>query len=351
MSAAAPRSRRRPSGAPTVADVARLAGCSPMTVSRVTNGDTGVRPATRDAVMSAIESLNYTPNSAARSLAGARATRLGLLYANPSAAYLSEVLVGALDEASRTGAQILLEKWESYTDGPRAVDRLIAARVDGVLLPPPLCDTGSVLVRLEDAGVPAVAIGPGTPSDGMAAVTMADREAARQMTGHLIDLGHRIIGFIVGNRSQTASEQRQLGYMDAMAAAGLPFGGPRMQQGEFTYQSGRTAAERLLDLRPRPTAIFASNDDMAAAVVAVAHRRGLDVPRDLSVAGFDDTAIATTLWPELTTVHQPVADMTRAAVELLTARIDAERAGEALAPQHRVLDHRLVLRASAGPPP
>ena len=322
-----------------------------MTVSRVINGEARVSDATRATVRSAIAELNYQPNSAARSLAGAGAMRLGLLYANPSAAYLSEVLVGALDEAARTGAQLLVEKWEPGAASRVAVERLIASRIDGVLLPPPLCDTHSVLAQLEEAGVPVVAIGPGTPPDGTAAVTMADRTAARDMTGHLIDLGHRFIGFIIGNRGQSASEQRRLGYMDAMENAGLKFGGHLMQQGQFSYQSGLKAAETLLDLRPRPTAIFASNDDMAAAVVAVAHRRGLDVPGDLSVAGFDDTALATTIWPELTTVHQPVADMSRLAVDLLVDQLRARRAGEAAEPLHRVLDHRLVLRDSAGPAP
>lgn len=346
---AASRPRRRPSGAPTAADVARLAGCSPMTVSRVTNGDTGVRPATRQAVMSAIERLNYTPNTAARSLAGARATRLGLLYANPSAAYLSEVLVGALDQATRTGAHLVVERCDG--DGVEAVDRLIASRVDGVLLPPPLCDDIALVRHLADAQVPVVAIGPGTPPRGTSAVTMNDRRAARDMTEHLIGLGHQRIGFIRGDATLTVSEQRRLGFTDAMAGCALPVLSPFVERGLFTYQSGREAAERMLVRPVRPTAIFAANDDMAAAVVAVAHRLGLDVPRDLSVAGFDDTAIATTLWPELTTVHQPVADMTRAAVELLGEQIEAVRDGQTASPHHRVLEHRLVLRASAGPPP
>ena len=121
-------------------------------------------------------------------------------------------------------------------------------------------------------------------------------------------------------------------------------------QGDFSYRSGLEAAERLLDGAEPPTAIFASNDDMAAAAIAVAHRRGLDVPRDLAICGFDDTALATTVWPGLTTVHQPIAGMARAAVELLVAALRRVRAGEPLTPRQRVMNFAIVRRESDGPP-
>ncbi len=351
MSIAAPsRSRRRPSGAPTVADVARLAGCSPMTVSRVINGEARVRDATREAVQSAIARLNYRPNSAARSLAGAGQMRLALLYANPSASYLSEVLVGALDEAARVHAQLTVELCALPRDGRATVDRLIEARVDGLLLPPPLSDDGMLLAHLRETGTPAVAIGPGRAPKGTAAVTIDDRRAAHDMTRHLIELGHRRIGFIRGDTSLTVSGERWEGFVEALKNAHLPVLSQCIEPGQFTYASGRRAAERILNGHGRPTAIFAANDDMAAAAVAVAHQRGLDVPRDLSIVGFDDTALATTMWPELTTVHQPVADMARAAVELLVDQVRLARAGEAAVPVTRVLDHRLVLRDSAAAP-
>lgn len=338
------RSARRRNGA-TIADVARQAGVSPMTVSRVINGDAHVSEAKRAAVTAAIRALNYAPNPAARSLAAGRLVRLGLLYANPSAAYLSEFLVGALDQCRARHVQLVLEQCGAGEEAA-AVERLLASGVDGLILPPPLCDSEPVLGALQASGAPAVAVATGRAREEISTVRIDDRGAARVMTEHLLRLGHRRIGFIAGHPNQTASAERLAGYRAALAASGTAFDPQLVVQGYFTFRSGWEAAERLLDLGAPPTAIFAANDDMAAAVVAVAHRRGLDVPRALSVCGFDDSAQATNVWPELTTVRQPIAEMAREAVLLLAAGLQAP--GDAVA--DRLLPHALIRRSSDAPP-
>ncbi|HET9511156.1 MAG TPA: LacI family DNA-binding transcriptional regulator [Sphingomonas sp.] len=319
-----------------------------MTVSRVVNGMANVRAETRERVAAAIAALDYAPNPAARSLASAGDIRIGLLYANPSAAYLSALLLGGLDRASAINAQLIVVPCADADDVAQASARLARAGVDGVILPAPLCDNVEVQGLVADAALPAVAVASGAPLPSMAAVGIDDEAAAREMTAHLIAAGHRRIGVIAGNPDQTASARRLAGYREALAQAGMAFDDALVAPGLFSYRSGAVAAERLLALRDRPSAIFAGNDDMAAACVAVAHRLGLDVPRDLSVVGFDDTALATEIWPELTTIRQPIADMARTAIDLLVALIRERRAGRDAVPDHRILPFTLIRRGSDG---
>lgn len=343
---------RRRHGTVTIQHVAREAGVSAMTVSRVINGETNVRETTRAAVLEAIQRLNYSPNTAARSLAAGEALHVGLMYANPSTAYLSQFLVGALEAARRAGCHVVLEACESERadEQAEATRRFATSGVDGVILPPPLSESLPVHAELQAASMPVVTVAMGLPHPGILNVRIDDRAAAAAMTRHLIDLGHRHIGFIAGHPNNTASGERQNGFLAALAEAGIDPATAPIEQGYFTYRSGLVAAQRLLSRDPRPSAIFASNDDMAAAVISVAHRGGLDVPGDLSVVGFDDTAPATTVWPELTTVRQPIAPMAAAAVEMLLADLRARRAGTEVAGAERVLEHALVLRESSAPP-
>ncbi|NIJ28806.1 LacI family transcriptional regulator [Sphingomonas insulae] len=329
--------------------MAKRAGVSPMTVSRVINGETNVRPATREAVNAAITALNYAPNPAARSLAGAGPSRIGLLYSNPSAGFLSEFLLGSLDQASRSDVQIVIEKCDLGDHELEVAQHLVNGGIDGIILPPPLCEAPALLALLAAAGVPTVAVATGLPAERQLAIRIDDREAAATMTRHIMDLGHRRIGFIKGNPNLSASHQRLEGYREALAAADIAVDPALIVDGLFTYLSGLDAAEQLLEQADPPTAIFSSNDDMAAATVAVAHRRGLDVPGDLTVCGFDDTTLSTAIWPELTTIHQPIADMARAAVELLVGTIRRQKGGEGI-PQQQVLDYTLIRRQSDAPP-
>jgi LacI family transcriptional regulator len=333
-----------------MSDVAKLAGVSPMTVSRVMNGDTKVRLSTRRKVDEAVASLNYVPNQAARRLAGSRPIRIGFLYSNPSAGYLSEFLVGLLNQASLNNVQLMVEKCEAGEHWKEQAQRLIDNGADGIILPPPLCDMPGLIDLITSSALPAVTVACGQPDPRVCAVSIDDYHAAYAMTAHLISLGHQRIGFVIGHPNQTASARRLAGFKAAIADKGAQDGAELLVQGMFTYRSGLDAAEILLNLEHRPTAIFASNDDMAAAAVAIAHRLGLDVPGDLTVAGFDDTALATTIWPELTTVRQPIAGMAEEAVQFLVRQIRALRDGAPEAPEHVVMDFSLIRRQSDAAP-
>ncbi|MBU0556375.1 MAG: LacI family DNA-binding transcriptional regulator [Alphaproteobacteria bacterium] len=346
------RSSRRQSSGPKIEDVARLAGVSPMTVSRVINKGTNVREDKRLAVEAAIAELNYAPNIAARTLAGGEDTRIGLLHSNPSFAYLSEFLVGTLAETSRTGAQLIVKECNEEGEEEKAIEALLKGRVDGIVLPPPLSDSPSVLAVLEGAGVPVVAVATGRAPDWALSVSIDDKAAAHAMTDHLILLGHQRIGFITGHPNQTASAERLEGYRSALDKHGIEVVPELVEQGYFTFRSGLEAATRLLDLPEPPTAIFASNDDMAAAALTVAHRRGIDVPQTLTICGFDDTALAMTSWPELTTIRQPITDMAQQAVALLMREIRMRNASsKGVDHPHVVTPYTLIERESDGPPP
>ena len=348
----APHASRRSTNGVTAQDVARMAGVSPMTVSRVINGATNVKEETREIVRAAMERLNYTPNSAARSLAGAKLFRIGMLYGNPSANYLSELMVGALDAASREGAQLLIEKCHG-TDaaGERdAATKLINGGAAAIILPSPHCESPSLLAELAAANIPVVAVTPGRPRPEISCVRIDDYKAAYQMTAYLIQLGHKRIGFVKGNPAQTASIERERGFWAAVTDANLDLRECPVAQGFFTYRSGFQAAEEMLAKPQRPTAIFCSNDDMAAAAITVAHKSGLDVPGDLSVVGFDDTPIATTIWPELTTIRQPISEMTGSALKQIVSNL--RECDETTGPEmfDQLIDFHLVERDSAAPP-
>ena len=342
-------SHRRRRGGARIDDVAALAGVSPMTVSRVINGGVNVRRTTREAVEKAIAELNYSPDMAARRLAGGGGIRIGLLYSNPSAAYLSEFLVGSLDEAQREGVHLIVEKCDPEQNEIDALKHLLASRIDGLILPPPLCNMRSILEFVRSQNIPAVAVASGSAVDGLNSVSVEDFAAARSMTAHLLALGHRRIGFIEGSPDQTASASRRDGYEAALNEAGVAVNPELIVPGLFTYRSGLEAAERLLALPEPPAAIFASNDDMAVAAVAVAHRKGIKVPQELSVCGFDDTSLATAIWPALTTIRQPIAEMSSAALKLLTAEIVARQEGKPFEPTHLTLDFSLIRRETDAP--
>ncbi len=334
----------------TIDEVAALAGVSPMTVSRAINQGK-VREETRERVMQAVRELGYTPNLAASSLAAAQHTRIALIYTNPSGAYLQALLVGVLRAASNAAIQLVIEYWEEMgVDAERKAARALAGRVDGVILPPPLCESKAALTELVKAGIPVVAIASGQRSDVVSCVRIDDFHAGLAMADYLIQQGHRRIGFIRGRKDLSASALRYEGFVTALNAAGLVVEPGLVQQGDYTYRSGLAAAEKLLSHRKPPTAIFASNDDMAAAAISVAHRRGLDVPRDLSVVGFDDTSAATTVWPELTTVQQPIAAMASAAIDILLRNVRSRTEDTQTLMDH-VVPHHLVTRDSVAAPP
>jgi len=244
----------------------------------------------------------------------------------------------------------VIDTWDNLNaEGQRQAARTLAKSVAGAILPPPLCESKAVINELVNANVPVVAIASGRFSHDISCVRIDDFRASKEITAHVIAHGHSRIGYIKGHPNQTASARRFEGYQAALAESGIPFDAALVQQGYFTYRSGLEATEKLLSLRKPPTAIFASNDDMAAAAVSVAHRRHLDVPGDLSIVGFDDTSAATTIWPELTTIHQPVASMADSAVDILLRGIRRRDRSTRVVVDH-VVAHELVKRDSVAPP-
>jgi LacI family transcriptional regulator len=340
--------RRRGIQGITIADVARHAGVSGMTVSRVLSGAAPVNAATEERVRRAVRELGYRPNAAARHLASGNAHRLGFIYANPSQAYLSELLVGALDECAAHGRQLVLARASDPAHRWRELGALLADGVDAFVLPPAVCDDPQLLALLRRASARWVALSPAEPAKHPASIAVDDFEAARALTTHLVGLGHRRIGFIAGDSAYRASADRCAGYLRALAEAGL--GPGPMEQGHFSFQSGLEAATRLLAGAPRCTAVFASNDDMAAGALAAAARAGLVVPRELSVVGFDDTPIAATVSPGITTMRQPIAAMAQMAVQLLLRRARREVRPEGAA-AHPAFHCTLVERASCARAP
>jgi len=337
------RERRRP----TIKDVAARAGVSFMTVSRAINGREGIRPDTKAAVMAAIAALGYEPNVAARSLVMLGELRIGVIYANPSAAFMSEFLTGVFEEAASLGARlVILRAPKGETPSSKDLKAFIASGLSGVLLTPPLGDSVALLRMFAKAGLPTATVAA-YAADNAISVRIDDRQAAYEMARHLLELGHRRIGFIVGNPDQAASAERLAGFYAAVRE--YEDVEASIAQGDFSFPSGLSAAEQLLDRRPPPTAIFASNDDMAAAVVSVAHRRHLDVPQDLTVVGFDDTMIAVTMWPPLTTVHQPVRDLGAEALRLLSDQVSGSIGGSPASGDH-LLDYKIIHRQSEAPP-
>lgn len=334
----------------TISDVAVRAGVSPMTVSRVINSEGNVRDSTRAAVNTAILELGYSPNRAARSLASASQMQVCLLYANSSSTYLSATLLGALEQARENDTQLVVAECDGEADAERTIKDQLKGGISGVLLVPPLADSLDLLNLLKELDVPTVTMGPQLVGERISSVMIDDRSAVRTMTEYLIGLGHRRIGFITGNPKYLVSEVRESGYRDALEAAGIKWRPELVATGRFSYRSGLDAADRLLSLPEIPTAICASNDEMAAATISVAHRNNIDVPGELTVTGFDDTLLATTVWPQITTIRQPISDMSHAAVDLLTRSIRAVRAGSDAECEHMTLDYSLIKRESSAPP-
>lgn len=341
---------RKAGSAVTILDVAQHAGVSPMTASRVINDNPRVAPALRERVQASVKLLGYRPNLAGRSLRTTGSARIGVLYSNPSAAYLNELMLGILEQSSLSGVQVLVERCSGIQSQRAAVQRLLEAGVDGMIVPPPLCDSQQTIDELHARDIPLVAIATGTPREGVPSVRIDDYKGAQSMARYLLELGHRRIAFIKGDPRHTPAQLRTSAFVDAMAEAGLDVAPEMLVDGMFTYRSGLSAAAELLKLEPRPTAIFCSNDDMAAATMAVAHGMGLRIPEQLTVVGFDDTPVATTLWPALTTIRQPVSAMGRTAVTLMLDQIRDRRSGHAGHASHQVMKYTLVKRQSSSTP-
>lgn len=327
---------------PSIHDVAALARVSIKTVSRVVNKAPNVSEELRERVTVAIRQLDYRPNQSARRLAGGRSFMIAFLYNNPAPSYNSGIQSGAASRCRDLGYHLVVEPMPlAGEERLEILERLVAAlRPDGVFLVPPLSDDAQLLQRLSELKLPCARIAGSVMAESFNIPT-PERAAGRMIADHLIGLGHRRIGVITPPSGHKAAVQRVEGFRDGLAAAHIPLADVQFVEGAFDFDSGIAAGETLLAQARRPSAIFATNDDMALGALTVAHRLGLRVPEDLSVVGFDDTPAGLTAWPPLTTVSQPLEAMG-------SAVIDALAGGPTDAPH---FTFRLVQRDSSGPAP
>ncbi len=335
---------------PTINDVARLAGVSKKTVSRVINRSPLLNDDTRRRVETVIKDLGYVPNPQARALALRRNFLIGLIHDNPNAQMVLGVQEGILEALHGTEFELVVRPVDrrspAMLDDIR--DLLQRQRLFGVVLLPPISENDELARLCAELGVRYTRMGSAELDDPDHMVTSNDREAVREATAYLVEQGHKLIGLIQGPEGFRSATERRRGFEDALAAAGLKLPRSLMAEGNYTFESGIAAANRLLDLSPRPTAIFASNDEMAAGVVHAARQRGISVPEALSVIGFDDTAIAAHIWPPLTTVRWPIISMARsAAMKIVGDVVEPEREVE----EASIFLSTLVHRASVAPPP
>jgi DNA-binding LacI/PurR family transcriptional regulator len=329
-----------------IKDVAQRAGVSISTVSRTLNNtDYPVRPETRKRVLDAAKELGFRPNDLARGLISSKSRTIGLIIPDISNPYYPELSLGVESTAAKHGYSVVfcntgrsVEKLEEY------VDVLLQKRADGIILAGGGTQSKQASQVLTDFDL-AVAL-VGRHNLPFPSVQINNRKAAKEATDHLLELGHRRVAFISGPLNLTSVQDRLIGYREALEEHGLEPDDRLVREGNFEARSGYSAAMTLLQGEPRPTAIFAANDRMAISVISAAIDLGLNVPRDLSVVGFDDTILASQIRPALTTVAVPAYEMGTSAVELLLSTLAGKEC-----PQTVWLSAELIVRQSTGPAP
>jgi len=332
----------------TITDVAEHAGVSMKTVSRVLNRAENVKKATRDRVEEAMQTLGYRPNSPARMLASNRTFLIGLIY-NASSSYITSVQNGVLDACRAQHYDLLIHPCRynhpSLLDNIR--EFISSKRVDGLVLVPPVSDVAGIHELLIEHGIANVAISHQPNNETDWAVNTNDQEICKKMVRHLADLGHQRIAFVRSSPDHKAMAKRYQGFLDGMAEVNLNVDENLIVQGDNSFESGINCGLQLLTQEPRPSAIFCANDPMATGVMKVVHEQRLEIPGDISIAGFDDSPVAKQVWPPLTTVRQPLETMAKLAAETLISLVRNE------APQELcvVLDSELLIRDSTGPAP
>lgn len=334
----------RTSGATTLWDVARAAGVSAATVSRALEKPDTVAEKTRRRVMEAVASCGYTPNIQARNLRKRETRLVTVLIADVTNPFFNEIVRGVEQVARAHGYSVLLADSANDPGQEAAYGTLLAARrTDGMILLNGRLPVGLPPEGARGARPPPIVVACEYLTDrNLPTVQIDNVEAARMATQHLIDQGHRRIGFITGPMGNVLSRDRLQGHRDALRGSGLPLEKSLVAAGDFSIQSGIATAQHLLGLPERPTAIFASNDEMAFGAIRAARDRGMQVPRDLSVMGFDDIRFAAYVDPPLTTVRQPGLEIGRTAMAMLLCILT----GEPVEPRRVVLPTELAVRAS-----
>lgn len=308
---------------PTIIDVARESGVSYSTVSRALNGYEFVKPATRDKVLRAAQKLGYVPNQQARSLAGGRSGLIGVLVPGLDNGYITEIIRGVDEELAKSDYNLILYTTHRHrTRESSYVSTIMNGGADGLLLVVPFI-SNTYLDTLHQQNFPFVVIDQFDKTGKSSVVNGTNWQGAYDATQYLIGLGHQRIGFITGLIELHSAMDRLSGYQSALNDANLPVQEEWIVKGDFGEQGGYLATQDLLDLPNPPTAIFASNDLLAFGTMEAIRQRGLSIPEDISVIGFDDIPQASWVYPALTTVHQPLDKMGRLAVKMLLEHIDS----------------------------
>ena len=339
----------------TINDVAELAGVSIKTVSRVVNQEPNVRDSTQATVQAAIDKLNYRPNPSARNLASQRAHLIALIYDDPSAyeipsaGYVIRMQQGTLNACRKAHYELLIHpcNYRKKNLSGEIAALIEEARPAGIVLAAPLSNMPKVVRAIESTGTPYVRLSPGKTNGEQLSIATNDREVSAEMTRYLFSLGHKNIAFITGHKSHKAVTNRFLGYKDGLQQSGLEFSDQLVAEGDNSFGSGEKCAKSLLSLEHTPTAIFAANDDMAVATIRVADRLGINVPGQLSIAGFDDIALARQVFPRLTTIRQPLSKMAERAATVLIAG----KSRDTFSNETEIVPATLEIRESTGPVP
>lgn len=308
----------------TINDVAAAAGVSKKTVSRVINNEPNVRKETRERVQEAMSALNYFPNMSARSLASNRSYLVAMLYLDVGAFYLHQLQGGLIDHFALRGYSLLMQPCYGEVEQIVAMVEQKARymNIDGFVLVPPLVCIPAVTELLKRIKKPYIRIAPIDEYDGFSEVVCDDEQATYELTSHLIAQGHHDIAFVKGDASCLATKTRLIGYSRALHVHGLAVNDARVVDGLYTFASGVAAAQQLFASESYPSAVICSNDDIAAGVLSVVHEKGLKVPSEVAVAGFDDSPLASQTWPSLTSVRQPNRKMAELAANKLIDRIE-----------------------------
>jgi LacI family transcriptional regulator len=336
----------------TIDDVARAAGVARVTVSRVLNNGANVRPETRERVRRAVEELGYSVNQQARALASGMGRQIMLIHAHspelePNSYYHAGLELGALRGCSSLGFDLVTRALDPHD--PHRVRTLAAIlereRPAGLILSPPLSDDVQLFETARRVGAQIVAISAGERArKAVTAVGIDERAAGHAIGRHLASLQHSRIGFLKGPAEHQAATLRYEGFLHALVEAGIEER-PWTAVGDFTFRSGVDAAERLLREARHVTALACANDDMAAGAMLALHKAGLDIPAGISVTGFDDTPMSEIVWPPLTTIRQPIKELTERAVHLLVEN----RINDGV--RYEALPFELIVRDSTAAPP
>lgn len=332
---------------PTINDIARIAGVSKKTVSRVINDSPLLTEETRAKVKEVIARLGYVPNPQARALALGRNFLIGLVHDNPNAQMILNMQQGILEGLRETEFAMVVQPVDRRS--PALADDIAAfitrQRLYGIVILPPISENDAIAQICAELGCRYVRMGSAVLDRPENMVASNDRDAVREATRSLIVMGHRRIAIVGGPDGFRSAHERLAGFAEALWEAGLDLPDEYLAQGEYTFESGLKAADALFALPNRPSAVFAANDEMAAAVLYAARVRGILVPEDISIIGFDDTPIASRVWPPLTTVRWPIVDMGRAAAHKLIAT-----SSEAGAQVPHAFLSTLITRGSVAPP-